>query len=135
MAHVCSGVASGCLVHLVYAEMNPNLFADFIGSVNWTPLVEGVVTGAIGLYLFLQLRYLVVTFIAFQRAQNGKAIVNDFVMLRDNHQWQAQKIGFRWIELRRYEGSTTKRKQFTKYIRTKVWADIEVTKVFTENGG
>lgn len=114
--------------------MNPNIFADFISTVNWLPLIEGVVTGAIGLYLFLQLRYVVVSFIAFQRARNGKAIVSDFVMLKDHHQWQVQRIGFRWVELRRYEGTDETRKQYTKYIRTKVWADIEITKVFNVNG-
>lgn len=114
--------------------MNPNVFADFLASVDWRPLISGVATSAVGLYLFLQLRYLVVSLIAFQRARNGKAIVSDWVMLKDQCQWQVQRIGFRWVELRRYEGTAKARKQYTKYIRTKAWADIEITKVFNVNG-
>jgi len=113
--------------------MNPALITDALSSIDWAPLISGVVTSVAGLYLFLQLRYLVVSVIAYQRARKGKAIEKDHVMLRDENSWEIQKIGFRWVELEREEAVTAKVKRvYTKYIRTKEWADIEVTKVFTE---
>lgn len=110
--------------------MNPNVITEALSTVDWRPLISGVVTSAFGLYIFLQLRYFVSSVIAFQRSRNGKAIQGDWVMLKDQKQWEVMRIGFRWVELKRAEKS----KDYTKYIRTKDWCDIEITKVHSTNG-